>query len=244
MIFKLESYYHENTVHAGQDAKFTGFIQDGKAYTDFIKLQSAYNEDIENALREFIPDEETALTKVNRESVQFYLDNDWTNEAIHIFLEGKEPSFLLYSIRKEASPAVLMNWMLDRKAASKATAEAIINTGYEAKDIAEKIIKYNRVKAIYDSIKADKSHPAHNLKRIMESITDEKTVKVELENGATVKVDAGSVKRIGFMGWISEFSVAASDRNKLPRDKYNRPDDIKPEQIKAIYHGQKTLYKA
>jgi hypothetical protein len=168
---------------------------------------------------------------------------NFTSEAQSLFYRNEQPKLTLYRtghrepelsdiIRYIENPAEVVNKYRDNyKEARKY-------------DIYCAFIRYNRTADAYREIIEDKQNEAHTIKRIAESIHDEKTAKIKLKNGETVKVEAFSIKGITYSGTISEYRVASQDREKLPKDEHGRAQDIKASDIVAIYHGQRTLYSA
>lgn len=242
LLFHLGTY--RNGIPAGTNATYRGFMIDGKAYTDTAKLQEAIEAEIESQIKKRIPDTATALKRSIPEKINFYIENDWTKDAAtQYYYQDKEPTLTLYHVYSQRhTPGDLIRWMEDRETFTAAEAERYIESHGE--QIAEAYTKHDGLQKALAAIRADANHEAQQYKRIMETISDEKSVKILLSNGNTVKVEADAVKRIGYMGCISAYRVAASDRQYMDRNQYNREADIHAADIKAIYHGQRTLYQA
>jgi uncharacterized ubiquitin-like protein YukD len=242
LIFNLSSYRGE--IPAGTNATYTGFLLEGKAYTDAAKLQTALEDEIESQIEKRIPDLNTAIKGTDPERIKFYLEYDYTvDAATQYYYQGKEPQLKLYTTYSQKHTAgELIRWMEDRETFTAAQAAAYIE--HSGQTIAEIYVRYDGRKKALESIRADENHPARQIKKLRDSVNDEKTVKVELTNGATVKVDTKAIRYMGNDGEISNWYVIAADRGKLPKDQYNRPRNIKISEVKAIYHGQRTLYQA
>ena len=105
-------------------------------------------------------------------------------------------------------------------------------------------VEYEKTAEAYKKITSDKDNDEHKIKRIAASIHDEKTLKIELSNGNTVKVEARAVSALRHNGSISDYYVIAADRQYLDRNEYGRGKDITLADIVTISHGQRLLYKA
>jgi hypothetical protein len=137
--------------------------------------------------------------------------------------------------------AEIIKYIMEPETVTAECAEEFIKAN--AANIYKQYIQRNKTAEILRRIKADRSRPEHYIKRIADSISEEKTVKITLSNGQTVKTDANAVKRITSLGYINSWDVAAADRDKLPRNEYNRAADITPDMIRTIEHGKRILYK-
>ena len=107
-------------------------------------------------------------------------------------------------------------------------------------------MRYNIVTAGIKAIKEDKTNPLHLVKKIRTATTggNEKTFKILLANGHTVKAEADAVRRIAYCGDISPYHINCSDRQYLNKNEHGRPEDIQPAEIIQISHGSRILYTA
>jgi hypothetical protein len=237
------------TVAPGKDFSFDGFINGGKYYTDTKSIAEELQADVESALQKAIPTEEAAKENAaymetwEAERINDLLGCDFTSDAQSRFYRNEQPKLTLYRTRRREpelsdiiryieNPAEVVNRYRD---SYKESCKYEIYCAF---------IRYNRTADAYREIIENKQNEAHTIKRIAESIHDEKTAKIKLKNGETVKVEAFSIKGITYSGTISEYQVASQDREKLPKDERGRAQDIKASDIVAIYHGQRTLYSA
>ena len=137
--------------------------------------------------------------------------------------------------------AEIIKYIMDPETVIAERAREFIKTN--AANIYKQYIQRNKTAEILRRIKADRSRPEHQIKRIRDSITDEKTVKITLDNGQTIRADASAVKRITSSGYIHSYDIIAADRDKLPRNEYNRAADVTPDMIRIIEHGKRILYR-
>ena len=138
--------------------------------------------------------------------------------------------------------AEIIRYIMEPDTVTAERAEEFIKAN--AANIYKQYIQRNKTAEILRRIKADRSRPEHQIKRIRDSITDEKTVKITLDNGQTVRAEAAAVKRIISFGCIHSYDITGADRDKLPRNEYNRAADVTPDMIRSIEHGKRILYKA
>jgi hypothetical protein len=218
-------------------------------YTRAEPIMKKLREDLNRKIIELVPDEETA--EKNAESIQGWerekiesirkYEEGHRKEARYDFFRGKRPELFLHDIR-EFSVDCLIQYIQEPEKVVEREARAYCET--KAAHILETWIKYNIMRKEYEAIIADRERDEHRLLKIMKSITDEKTVRIELTNGKEVKVEASAVKNLPFCGWISSWNVNAADRKNLIRDERGRDKEIILEDIKAIYHGGRILYQA
>lgn len=239
----------DSVLPSASDAKYHGFMIGKDIYTRSEPIMKKLREDLNRKIIELVPDEETA--EKNAESIQGWerekiesirkYEEGHRKEARLDFFRGKRPELFLHDIR-EFSVDCLIQYIQEPEKVVEREASAYCET--KAAHILETWIKYNIMRKEYEAIIADRERDEHRLLKIMKSITDEKTVRIELTNGKEVKVEASAVKNLPFCGWISSWNVNAADRKKLLRDERGRDKEIILEDIKAIYHGGRILYQA
>ena len=239
----------DSVLPSASDAKYHGFMIGKDIYTRAEPIMKKLREDLNRKIIELVPDEETA--EKNAESIQGWerekiesirkYEEGHRKEARLDFFRGKRPELFLHDIR-EFSVDCLIQYIQEPEKVVEREARAYCET--KAAHILETWIKYNIMRKEYEAIIADRERDEHRLLKIMKSITDEKTVRIELSNGNEVKVEAGAVKNLPFCGYISSWNVNAADRKNLLRDEHGRDKEIILEDIKAIYHGGRILYQA
>lgn len=239
----------DSVLPSASDAKYHGFMIGKDIYTRAEPIMKKLREDLNRKIIELVPDEETA--EKNAESIQGWerervesirkYEEGHRKEARYDFFRGKRPELFLHDIR-EFSVDCLIQYIQEPEKVIEREARAYCEA--KAAHILETWIKYNIMREEYNAIIADMERDEHRLLKIMKSITDEKTVRIELSNGNEVKVEAGAVKNLPFCGYISSWNVNAADRKNLLRDERGRDKEITLEDIKAIYHGGRILYQA
>lgn len=229
---------------------FRGLLFNSRYFTDFDAIKTALREDVNTELMQQLPTQEAAernaveLDKYDQDSLKFYYDNEFKKEAQTHYIDNSIPELILYSAMLEKiTNNDIINYLLDPSAVVAEIAAAYKKT--HRVEILKRYLEYNKTVTAYNAITADKTHPAHMLKRIKDATTDEaqKTYKIQLANGHTVKAEARAVRRAPYSGNIGSYFIAANDRQFLNIDQYGRPDDIKPDDIILIMHGAKVLYK-
>ena len=235
----------------GASFDYFGFIHKCRFYAtgENKDILRKFSEDIAHKVAELIPDEATAeknaahIATYDRENIeQYYINGDFTKAAQEHFYTGEEPEISIHPDMSHTGNAEIIKYIMEPDTVTAERAEEFIKTN--AANIYKQYIQRNKTAEILRRIKADRSRPEHQIKRIRDSITDEKTVKITLDNGQTVRVEASAVKRITSFGYIHSFNVIAADRDKLPRNEYNRAADVTPDMIRSIEHGKRILYKA
>lgn len=234
---------------AGSDAKYTGFIVNHKFYNDKKAISAEIKKDIDTELKKLIPDEETAkknagnLEEYQKRTIDAYLKSDFLEQARGCFYEGKEPDLVLYAPYKDFSDQDAINYILNPAKFVEDCAREYADS-YNRVEIYERYIQYNHTKESLEKIKEDEAREEHKIKRIINSIKEEKTVKITLSNGNTVKAEARALKYMTSNGGISDWYILACDRQYLEHDEKGRTKDIKVDDIKKITHGQRVLYRA
>lgn len=239
-----------DAIHPKTGADFCGFIYNSRYYCNFEEIAQEAASDIDAALKSEIPTEEAAqnnavdLEKYEEERLAFFREHDFTGNAEKHFINNDSPSLVLYSSYKELSAAEIIRYITN-------PAEVVNDYMQNYKrtkrlEILINYITYNKTVAALKAIKADKTHRAHILKRINDATAggSEKTFKIRLSNGHTIKADADAVRRLAYCGYISAWYVASTDRQFLNKDEHGRDMDIQPGEILSINHGSKTLYRA
>lgn len=249
LLFSIGNAYKETNVRPGENAKYNGFIHGGKVYTDKESIGESLFNDIESEILKRIPNEAIAA-KLNeaaegytRERIEAALNYNYRKQAQEHFYKGTYPELCPYTAdRKSYKDAELIEYIENPGEIVSRKASEYIND--RAMSIYIEYIHTNRINSELEKIRSNPADESHTIKRISESITDQKTVKIELANGEIVKCEADAVKGIIYGGYINAWSVASSDKHKLRKNKYNSPDDLRPADIKTITHGKKILYAA
>ena len=232
------------------DADFSGLIFNNSFYNDFKSITEEAADDINAAIIEAIPTQAAAeanagtLEKYEQEQIESLRAADFTRGALTHFIEETTPSLYLYTYRDDLNGEEAIRYLLNPAEVVQEYATQYAKT--HGAEILKKYISYDKTRAALDEMKRDKTNPAHMLKRINDATAngDEKTYRVTLTNGATVKVEAHAVRRLAYCGYMSEWYISASDRAKLPKDENGRPADVRPADIVTITHGARIIYKA
>lgn len=256
LVYMMSDYHPEpgedpEQLKPGANFEYFGFIHKCRFYgtgenNDILRKLA---EDVTARILETIPDEQTAeqnaatISDYDRENIeQYYINGDFTKAAQEHFYNDTVPEIEIYPQTDNANNAEIIKYIADPESVVSAHAEQFIRDN--AANIYKQYIQRNKTAEILRRIKADRSRPEHYIKRIADSISEEKTVKITLSNGQTVKAEADAVKRITSWGYINSWDIAAADRDKLPQNEYKRPEDITPDMIRTIEHGKRILYKA
>ena len=228
----------------GKNAEYAGFLVNGSLYTNRKAINSKLREDINRKLLELVPDLHSAT--ISAANVSEYekkeiadckrWENHYKKEARTFFFDGKKPDIFLYENHYDFDLDLLIEYVQFPDRVIEREALAFLCN--KAAHICKEWIRYSAVSAEYNAIVSDPGREEHTLLKISKSVKDEKTVRIKLENGNTVKVEADSVKRLPFCGYISSWYVSASDRKNINSDKIEVSD------IRAIYHGGRILYQA
>ena len=228
----------------GKNAEYAGFLVNGSLYTNRKAINSKLREDINRKLLELVPDLHSAT--ISAANVSEYekkeiadckrWEDHYKKEARTFFFDGKKPDIFLYENHYDFDLDLLIEYVQFPDRVIEREALAFLCN--KAAHICKEWIRYSAVSAEYNAIVSDSGREEHTLLKISKSVKDEKTVRIKLENGNTVKVEADSVKRLPFCGYISSWYVSASDRKNISSDKIEVAD------IRAIYHGGRVLYQA
>ena len=234
----------------GQSFDYFGFIHKCRFYAtgENNDILRKFSEDIAHKAAELIPDEAAAeknaahIATYDRKDIeQYYINGDFTKAAQEHFYTGEEPEISIHPDMSRTGNAEIIKYIMDPETVITERAREFIKTN--AANIYKQYIQRNKTAEILRRIKADRSRPEHQIKRISDSITDEKTVKITLNNGQTIRAEASAIKRITSFGYIHSYDVIAADRDKLPRNEYNRAADVTPDMIRSIEHGKRILYR-
>ena len=253
MVYNVHSYDERDNVNPGRDASFCGFMIDGNIFSsDIRKIDEKYTEDINRYLLEHVKSETDAAhiaanieSEYERGRLEELKERDFYDDAKRLFFDHKKPQLVLYwknSDRETHGYDAIIKYLLEPE---KAVETAALRYMCEKpQNIYSAWIKYNRLSATFDRINSDSENAEHKLRRISECITDQKTVRIQFENGNEVKCEADAVKRIPYCGYISNYNFTASDRKYLPKDESGRNRDVHAEDIVCISHGGRVLYSA
>lgn len=251
LLYSVHSMGQRDNIEPGQKPDFWGFMVDGNIYSDNSTkdICRKFSADIERRLQELIPSESDAAkaaaniegdyTRKRLEEIKGYC---YTRDAKDLFFRDNRPELKLYDRPDNYSYDCIISYIIDPGKAIEESALAYL-CNYPEKVYAG-YIRFNRLSAAYNEIVSDTQNEAHQLKRISGAITTQKTVRISLSNGSTVKCEASAVKYMPFRDTISEWNVDAPDREKLPKNEYGRPCDIYAADIVEILHGGRVLYTA
>ena len=253
MVYNVHSYDERDNINPGRDASFCGFMIDGNIFSyDIRKIDEKYTEDINRYLLEHVKSETDAAhiaanidSEYERGRLEELKERDFYDDAKRLFFDHKKPQLVLYwknNDRETHGYDAIIKYLLEPE---KAVETAALRYMCEKpQNIYSAWIKYNRLSATFDRINSDSENAEHKLRRISECITDQKTVRIQFENGNEVKCEADAVKRIPYCGYISNYNFTASDRKYLPKDESGRNRDVHADDIVCISHGGRVLYSA
>lgn len=228
----------DEKVELGANSKYIGFVIRDNMFWDTKPVVERLKNDIERRILELVPDFETAskmLDSAEENKGKSFDKNIYLGLARERFYNGEKPELRLYNGDPRGEKAVI---------------EYLLNPDKTVDECARKYIKANKVDIFhewerytktleeYRKITSDTSREEHKILAISACVSDEKTVRILLTNGAEVKVEMWAVKHIKNSGNISYWYVAAQDRDKL------ECREIKVDEIEEIKHGSKTLYRA
>ena len=253
MVYNVHSYDERDNINPGRDASFCGFMIDGNIYSSDIRtIDAKYTEDINRYLLEHVKSETDAAhiaanieSEYERGKLEELKERDFYDEAKRLFFDHKKPLLVLYwknNDRETHGYDAIINYLLEPE---KAVETAALRYMCEKpQNIYSAWIKYNRLSATFDRINSDNENTEHKLRRISESISNQKTVRMLLSNDKTVKCEADAVKRIPYSNYISDWDIPAQDRQYLPKDENGRTRHICAADIVEISHGGRILYSA
>lgn len=252
LVYKM-SYYGDG-IQPQKSADYAGFIANGNLYFDGLKerIIEKLETDINNKLLELVPDLKASahiaanVEKYEREQIERYIEREWTEEARKHFYNDKIPALFLYSgdshTRNGYSAETIIKYISDpEKIVDQIALKYLCD---HPCGIRCKWLEYSGTMKAYEDIKNDKTRIEHKIKKMHDSITEQKTVRVTLTNGAEIKIEASAIKGLFYRDYINGWDIAAADRDKVPCSSYGRAEDIPAENIKEIRHGGRILYKA
>lgn len=231
----------------GTDAKYRGFMFAGNIYTDSNRIAEQYCKDVNTALLDLFPNEHAAKRNYKDDymtnQVESWKNSTYAEEAKRHFYNDTKPELYLYHNNTSGiSLKSIIAYIQDPAAEIERAAKEYSNT--HAAEIYISHIRYNGTRKALEAIKSDPTREEHKILKMTNCIDNQKTVRILLDNGNEVKVEASAVKYLGLRSDISYLYVSAADRDKLHKNEYGRPEDITVNQIKAIIYNGKTLYKA
>ena len=249
-VYSVHICEDTDTIIPKSDPTFCGFIYNGVYYTDFAKISESLSDSINTELLQQLPTEAAAeknavdLDKYQEESAERLRIADYTKEAARHHVDDTTPELYLFSNNGRIQTADIINYIINPAEIVKSIADAFKQT--HRAEILNKYIQYNGIVKALNAIRADKANQAHTLKRIKRATAggSEKTYKIKLANGHTIKADADAVRRMAYCGYISEWYINNADRQYLRHDDRGKAQDVTPEEVREISHGSKTLYRA
>ena len=246
-IYSSTMYEHE-TIQP-RELNYIGFIIGKNYYTNTKPIIDKYRYDVNKKLLELIPDEQSASTaaanvdEYERKRIDSAKEYSQESEARHLFYSSKKPELWLFGKSKDyIKTDEVINYLMNPAETIERAALAYMCEA--PAHIYIQWIEYNKTLTEYNAIVNDPTREEHELLKIRNSVTDEKTLRIELVNGKEVRAEARAVKAITQNGYINSWDILAADRGLLNKNEYNRPDDIRLKDIKAIKHGGRVLYKA
>ena len=252
LVFKCSS--RGDSLQPGEDFGYFGFIHGGNFYSKSLNkdICAKFMKDVNRRLLELVPNLESAahvaanVTGYERDNINRYKERTWTEEARKYFYNDMKPELTMFysdSLNHYGmSNAEIINYISDPEGIIEKTALKYMCDKPET--IYCKWIEYAGTIKEYEAIKADSNRIEHRIKKMHDSIGEQKTVRVTLATEAEIKIEATAIKSLIHHSYIDGWHVSAADREKVPCSKYGRPENIPAEQIMEIRHGGKILYKA
>lgn len=242
-------YSSHQGILPGKDLNYSGFIINDKFYNDSELIIDSISGDVEKELKKRIPDTAAATVlfeSINKDRYHHQLVEeakkyDRKHEAKKLFFDDKKPELNIFNRRNDIKLTSVINYIVDpNKAIDELTSYYIENY---SKDILVSYIIYDSTVAAYNEIKYN-STADHKIKEIIKSLSDEKTLRIGLKNGNTIRIESRAINNLKYNGSFSSWYVTASDRKLLDRDKYGHEKDVNIDDILTISHGHKVLYQA
>ena len=243
----FSAYTYGENIEPNNPHKYIGFIVSGNFYRNTSDIENELRKDIDKRLHVLVPDQSSAAhAAANVESwikrdIDTALEWDYTGDAERLFYDGKSPELFLYASDNKVGNNTLIEYIKNPAAIVERLALEYLS--HHPEKIYIRYIRFNGTLAKLNTILDDPGNDAHIIKKIRQSVTDQKTLRLELSSGKEVKVEARLIKRIDYSG-ISSWQVNACDRQYMPVDENGKQRNIKVRDIVAIYHGGRTLYKA
>lgn len=242
LVYRVHVWGKQETIPPGSEVHHSGFLCGIDFYSNYEAIKKKFFQDINAKLMELIPDEETAAKHAQEDDyIKRIREYSQYSNAQRAFYEGRKPTLWLYE-NQDCGKEELIRYIVEPDMAIQDETEAYIKN--RASSILAQWIEYNNLSADYNRIVSNPDNEEHKRLKISQSIGEQKTVRIELTYGPEVKVEADAVKRIVYSGYISNYHVAAQDRQHLKQSKYGRPEDIQIAEIAAIRHGGHVLYSA
>lgn len=239
------------TIEPCHDQKYSGFIVNGLYYQDTAKIRAKMADDINAELFRIVPDEQTARRlfddsqpdKWQQKTIDSCMSYSRESTAKQLYYTDKKPSIRLYGMKGDKIAAGdVIRYLINPHAITEQIAQDFASS--HCLDILRNWIEYNKTLNAYNAITADPTNEAHKIKQIIKSVDDQKTIRIELSNGHTIKAEARAVSGLQHSGYISSYYIAAADRKHINRNEYGRPEDITAADIVQITHGARVLYRA
>lgn len=238
----------------GNDPKYCGFITDGAYYQHTSAIKDELNADINTAILQTVTSEADAQTKAeeqergswgeyNLRTAEELKTREYNDSAQRYFYGNEEPELITNNRYNDQSEAEIIKYIESPAEAVKNQAQTWTDT--RAIEIYKAYIIYNRTAPLYYDILNNKDNIEHRIKRMSATVAEEKTLRIELTHGSIIKVDAGAIKYLGNRnGKIYNYDILEDTKQDIQRTDYGHNESITADQIKAIYHGQRTLYRA
>jgi hypothetical protein len=233
----------------GKDLNYSGFIINNQFYNDSELIIDSISGDIEKELKKRIPDTAAATVlfeSINKDRYHHLLVEgakkcDRKHEAKKLFFDDKKPELNIFNRRNDIKLTHVVDYLVDpEKVIDELTSYYI---EYFSKDILVSYIIYDSTVAAYNEIKYN-SKADHKIKEIIKSLSNEKTLRISLKNGNTIRIESSAINNLKYNGSFSSWYVSASDRKLLDRDSYGHDKDVNIDDIVKISHGRKVLYQA
>lgn len=245
LVYSAYAGDERDRINPGGAADYYGFMVGADLYTDTKAIGEKMREDINARLLRLVPDEETAASMAANVSeweakrIEESKTWDYTREARDLFYKGGAPALVLYS-NTPADIRDMIEYIREPERVIELYALEYLSDYPE--NICQSWIRYNRVRAAYNAIVNDPTREEHELKRIAHAVDEQKTVRVLLECGEEVRVEALAIKGLTHNSSIYGSWIIAADRYKL-NDERGRCRDIKSTEIVRISHGNRVLYQ-
>lgn len=248
---KLVYSMYNSDLIAGNSLNYCGFIANNNYYCDNNKIMGKLKDDVNRCLTEKIPTELEAErlyqkydknNEYNKRDIEACKNTDISLDAAKLFFDDEKPQLILYNILRDIPVETFISYIVEPDRTIEDVANEYIKE--RACYIYMQYIIYNKTVEKYNRIINDENSIEQLNKKIMKCINNEKTVRVLIDGIGEIKIDASGVKHIGYTKNISSWHVVASDRDKLKKEGKYSYQDIKPQDIREIRHGNKMLYKA
>ena len=233
----------------GKNLNYSGFIINNQFYNDSKLIIDSISGDVEKELKKRIPDTAAATVlfesinkdRYHKQLVEEAKKYDRKHEAKKLFFDDKKPELNIFNRRNDITTTQVIDYLVDpNKAIDELTSYYI---EYFSKDILVSYIIYDSTVAAYNEIKYN-STADHKIKEIIKSLSNEKTLRIGLKNGNTIRIESSAINNLKYNGSFSSWYVSASDRKLLDRDSYGHDKDVNIDDIVKISHGRKVLYQA